>query len=52
MGERREENLKISKIVIFQSSAALFSAIWVTPAAEYTSQTIAILYLLHFISYQ
>ena len=50
MGEERRE-FENFKIVIFQSLAVLFSAYIVSlfKEAEYTSQTIAILYLLHFI---
>lgn len=50
MGEERRE-FEDFKIVIFQSLAVLVSAYIVSlfKEAEYTSQTIAILYLLHFI---
>ena len=50
MGEERRE-FENFKIVIFQSLAVLFSAYIVSlfKEAEYTSQTIDILYLLHFI---
>ena len=52
MGEERIELEKLN-IVLFQSLAALFSAYIVSlfKDAEYTSQTIAILYLLHFVSF-
>lgn len=51
MGEERIELEKLN-IVLFQSLAVLFSAYIVSlfKDAEYTSQTIAILYLLHFVS--
>lgn len=50
MGEERIELEKLN-IVLFQSLAVLFSAYIVSlfKDAEYTSQTIAILYLLHFV---
>lgn len=52
MGEERIELEKLN-IVLFQSLAVLFSAYIVSlfKDAEYTSQTIAILYLLHFVSF-
>ena len=50
MGEERIELEKLT-IVLFQSLAVLFSAYIVSffKNAEYTPQTIAILYLLHFV---
>ena len=52
MGEERIELEKLN-IVLFQSLAVLFSAYIVSlfKDAEYTSQTIAILYLLHFVAF-
>ena len=52
MGEERIE-LEQLNIVLFQSLAVLFSAYIVSlfKDAEYTSQTIAILYLLHFVAF-
>ena len=52
MGEERIELEKLN-IVLFQSLAVLFSAYIVSlfKDAEYTSQTIAILYLLHCLSF-
>ena len=52
MGEERIELEKL-RIVLFQSLAVLFSAYIVSlfKDAEYTSQTIAILYLLHFVAF-
>ena len=50
MGEERIELEKL-RIVLFQSLAVLFSAYIVSffKNAEYTPQSIAILYLLHFV---
>ena len=50
MGEERIELEKLT-IVLFQSLAVLFSAYIVSlfKNAEYTPQSIAILYLLHFV---
>ena len=52
MGEERIELEKLT-IVLFQSLAVLFSAYIVSffKNAEYTPQTIAVLYLLHFVAF-